>query len=879
VALEVKSRLDQGLLAEKAFDLETLANRAVEYRKPFTCAGGREKCDLACSVSRIRIENKTYPFGGACNKYYNIRQKLRVDADQHDLVVKRQELVYDQFAPDLDDLPADAPVIGFTRSFLMSTYYPLFAHFFKELGFRPITADAVDEQGLDRCVAPFCYPCEIAHGFFHNLLDRSPDYIFLPHIKGTQVKNGYPVSRTCPLLQGEPYYLRRAFEAYLKDGPQIISPVIDLAADPNAQLEAFMTLARTIGVRKTKVVEAFTKARSVQDELHLSMLEMGREALRMLEKDTDRIGVVLFGRSYNAFIPEANKGIPHKFASRGITMIPVDFLDLERVPAKEHMYWSAGQINLKGAEFIKGHPQLFGTFITNFSCGPDSFIVGYFKDILGRKPSLILELDNHTADTGIETRIEAFLDIVSRYRSLQSRKMFAGNGDISRPGLYRIKELNTSLNYDLGPEISLFDPRLRVVFPSMGQYATQALAAVYRGYGINTAVLPAMDEEDLKLGRGNTTCKECLPLQLTTGALLKYLRDERPDGEITAYFMPTTDGPCRFGQYQDFMRDYIRNRGIENVTLLSISSRDSYGGLGTDFIKQSWNAAIISDIFEDLHNAMLTLADDPQSALEDLQDAWGDILNGLEKGGKAFPDAVRQIVPRLKDIPHKMALADAPQVLVVGEIYVRKEGLSRRWLPERLAERGFVVHVAPVQEWIYYVDWLVNQGLLPKVQGLKALLVHKLKQRIMRKAERTIKRLMARTGWYVPRLLDVDHIIKTGEQFLSPQLIGEAILTIGGPLAEVGEDFCGAIAIGPFGCMPNRLSESILNLTMDREHILLVRKSRRIERITREVPILPYLTIESDGNPFPQIIEARLETFILQAQRLHEVMRRYQAGN
>ncbi|GAH75546.1 unnamed protein product, partial [marine sediment metagenome] len=176
VALEVKSRLDQGLLAEKAFDLETLANREVEYRKPFTCAGGREKCDLACSVSRIRIENKTYPFGGACNKYYNIRQKLRVDADQHDLVVKRQELVYDQFAPDLDDLPADAPVIGLTRSFLMNTYYPLFAHFFKELGFRPIAADAVDEQGLDRCAAPFCYPCEIAHGFFHNLLDRNPDY-------------------------------------------------------------------------------------------------------------------------------------------------------------------------------------------------------------------------------------------------------------------------------------------------------------------------------------------------------------------------------------------------------------------------------------------------------------------------------------------------------------------------------------------------------------------------------------------------------------------------------------------------------------------------------------------------------------------------------
>jgi len=38
---------------------------------------------------------------------------------------------------------------------------------------------------------------------------------------------------------------------------------------------------------------------------------------------------------------------------------------------------------------------------------------------------------------------------------------------------------------------------------------------------------------------------------------------------------------------------------------------------------------------------------------------------------------------------------------------------------------------------------------------------------------------------------------------------------------------------------------------------------------------LPFLAVESDGNPFPQVIEARLETFMLQAYRLHEVMRKY----
>ncbi|MCX5873403.1 MAG: hypothetical protein NTY51_09260, partial [Deltaproteobacteria bacterium] len=35
---------------------------------------------------------------------------------------------------------------------------------------------------------------------------------------------------------------------------------------------------------------------------------------------------------------------------------------------------------------------------------------------------------------------------------------------------------------------------------------------------------------------------------------------------------------------------------------------------------------------------------------------------------------------------------------------------------------------------------------------------------------------------------------------------------------------------------------------------------------------LPFLAIETDGNAFPQIIEARLEAFSLQAKRLHEKM-------
>jgi predicted CoA-substrate-specific enzyme activase len=875
VALEVKNRLDRGLMEEKHFDLNALIKRNVEYKKSFTCPGGKEKCDLGCEINRVVIENKIYPFGGSCNRYYNIRQKINIDTDWHNVVRKRLNLIFEKYAPDLSNLPENAPTVGLLRSLLMSEYYPLFSHFFKELGFKPVLADEVSPAGIDKCAAAFCYPCELSHGYFQNILDNKPDYVFLPHIQGTNVKNGILPSKTCPLVQGESYFLKSTFDAQIGNKTQILSPVIDFSETLEIQNSKIASLAHKLHINKKKVVHAYENAKKVQEALKQEMFKLGKKAVEDIEKDPDRIGVILFGRPYNAYVPEANKGIPHKFSSRGITIIPLDCIDVSPFPVKEHMYWSMGQTNLKGAEFIKDHPQLFGTFITNFSCGPDSFIIGYFREILKNKPSLTLELDNHTADAGLETRIEAFLDIVKRYRTLQTgKKIPALESKVFKLAESKFKDGKYSVITSDGQELSLNNPRVRLVFNSMSQYITQALATVYKGVGIKSIPLPAANEEDLKLGRGNTSCKECLPLQLTTGSLLKYLRDQRSENEVIVYFMPTADGPCRFGQYQDYTRDYIKKHKIKDVALFSMSCGDGYGGLDTKLMLLNWNAIIIADIFENIHNAMLVLAEDKDTALSDLQLIWNNVLKGIEDGNKTFTAALKQAVIELEIIPRKMSLNDVPQVLIVGEIYVRKEGLSRRWIPEHLANDGIVAHVAPLHEWLYYVDWLFTNKLLTNNGDFKTRLIHRIKQKVKVKWEKQIKLIMGNSGWYHPQIIDIDHVVSIGENFISRKLCGEAILTVGGPLAEIGYGFAGSIAIGPFGCMPNRLSESILNTSNNREHVLRFRNDERTELITREVPYLPFLAIESDGSPFPQIIEARLETFIMQVRGMDKVMRK-----
>jgi predicted nucleotide-binding protein (sugar kinase/HSP70/actin superfamily) len=171
---------------------------------------------------------------------------------------------------------------------------------------------------------------------------------------------------------------------------------------------------------------------------------------------------------------------------------------------------------------------------------------------------------------------------------------------------------------------------------------------------------------------------------------------------------------------------------------------------------------------------------------------------------------------------------------------------------ERLAEQGFATKVSSVIEWVYYTDWCFERGLSAAAPNLRERLSLLLRSAWMRNYEKTFKKIMERSGLYTYQLDDVDHLIEESRHLINPELTGEAVLTIGAAVTEILHRYCGVIAIGPFGCMPNRLSEAILSREMGTER--------------------PFLAVESDGNLFPQVITAKLEVFLLQALRLHEQM-------
>ncbi|HJY62606.1 MAG TPA: acyl-CoA dehydratase activase-related protein, partial [Ignavibacteria bacterium] len=778
--------------------------------------------------------------------------------------------------------------IGIIKSFQVNTLYPLYHDFFTMLGLNVVLSDNVDKEGMNKMASSFCYPVELAYGFFHDLVKKNVDYIFMPHITEMDYSDGHKYKRLCVFVQGESYYIKSAYKD--EKLPQIISPVINFKGANGNVKKVFRDIAKQLGASGSRGEKAFDYAwnrfKKIQDEFK----ELGRKAIKELEQDPSKFGVVLFGRPYNAFAGEANLNIPHKFASRDIVVIPHDFIDNDKYDSYDNMYWYSGQQILRSARFVKEHPQLFGVYITNFSCGPDSFLLSYFRNIMSTKPSLTLELDSHSADVGIDTRIDAALDIIRNYLELKKKGLLKEKTNSFLPLSIVSRNKKTVIIDNNRNEHCITSPEVEVIIPSMGKFSTQAFSAVCRSVGMNSRPLPLPTMQTLKYGRGLTTCKECLPFILTTGSLVEFSEKNTPlppensgslpsqegnynsNGRKVLFFMPHGYGPCRQGQYYILLKDIISSLKLKNIGVLSMDDEASFEDLGSGFFLKGWIGLTIADIIHDIESVIQTLAVNKESALRLLESEWIKIINAIELGNqkKLFRQLARTVTA-ISTIKLIKPLEEAKVISLIGEIYVRREEFSRGDLVKFLIDKGFIVKTAPIAEYLYYSNYLIKKGIVEGAD-LRSRMQITIKDKYQQYYERKIKRIFASTGLYKYELVEIEKTINYAKELVSEKLVGETILTTGLALREILDEACGVISIGPFNCMPSRLSEAILNREMTLEGKY---KYGRIKRngYPEDLTTLPFLYIESDGNPFPQITQSRLEIFVMQAEKLYNAMK------
>ena len=110
---------------------------------------------------------------------------------------------------------------------------------------------------------------------------------------------------------------------------------------------------------------------------------------------------------------EANLDVPSKLRDNyGSNVVPIFFLPIEGIGIRDigrNMFWNYGKKILQAARLAAHKENLHLIYVTNFKCGPDSYVKHYtIKAAL--KPYLTLQFDAHGNDAGIMTRCEAYLD-------------------------------------------------------------------------------------------------------------------------------------------------------------------------------------------------------------------------------------------------------------------------------------------------------------------------------------------------------------------------------------------------------------------------------------------------------------------------------------
>jgi len=858
VALLAKRKRDEGLLAEQKIVIDDIVNREIGYEKVFPC----QACENLCPIQVLNVNNTKYMFGGRCNKYTNMRKKVN-DIPVFDYVEKRQKMLFEEFAaPRLTSDYKRPYTVGIPRAFSVHTLYPLYSWFFHELGIKTFLSTEVAHEGIARAEAQYCFPAEIAHGAIQDCLDKGADYVLLPHFHDMPSYEENVHANFCPITQALPYYMKKAFPDV--DPKKWLHLVVSFKFGEEKAYEFFCEMTRLMSIGDAETKTAFDTAWAKQKAYFEAAEKMGLQALEEARK-ADRPVIAILGRPYNAFTPEANMGIPRKFTTRGYSIVPFDILPFRDQTIFDNMYWFYGQQDLKTASLLKNESNIYLTFITNFSCAPDSFILHYVKWMMGQKPFLVLELDSHSADAGVDTRVEAFLDIIDGYRA-KKNEIEAERYD---NGLRFVSEEVSDGDYEMridniktGEKILVKNnKKVKVLLSNMGNISTEYMGAVIRSIGYNAEALPIATNKTIQVARSHASGKECVPSHLVLGSALEYFfSDKYKKDEIYLLFVPITTGPCRTGQYYVFYENLFKDLRLENVVVFILSSDNSYTELGPAFAKEMWKGLVLSDYLKDIQCSLLATAQEPVKAEKEFENSWRALMHVVEHNPKDLWKGLKKVAADVKKIPLKRKVTDCPRVLIVGEIYVRRDDFAVGELIELMSERGIVTKIAGISEWIHYLDFVREYELR------KLIKLQKPGRRLFSKPSKDLKKLQVEEWWkhhiekkvlgiLIPTGLipetphDMRHIMKyTVDHFVDLELNSEIAVSSGSAAAAMDAEYSGIINISPFACLIGRVIEGLFT-PWARE---------------RNYPIL---SVEIDGNLLPPNIVNKLNIFMVNVLR------------
>ncbi|MGD1082636.1 MAG: acyl-CoA dehydratase activase [Candidatus Sulfotelmatobacter sp.] len=394
----------------RGFDL----NRANFTSRDFVCRA----CSNNCEMKEFSIDGEKSYWGDQCSDKFRKRSRTDRQPMTEDLLSGRNKLLEAVLEPSREG----RKTVGIPRAMFFYDRFPFWCTYLQELGYNvsvsPPTDGRIAADGEELAIAQPCFPIQVAHGHVHALLKQGVDYILLPNAVDTETRFMQTESKLCPWNQTLPFVVRAVEKLEKGLGGKLLCPTIHFRQGPQHVRDELRMLASSLGRTKAASDAAAEDAYRAQNRFGETVQQAGESALQLL-RATGEPAIVLLGRPYNIYDRAVCCDIPRKLRTfYGINVLPLDFLPLDDEDVSsinDNMYWHSGRLILAAARFTRRIPGMHLIYISNFKCGPDSYLKSFLEDACG-KPSLVLQFDGHSNDAGYITRCEAYLDSTGFFR-------------------------------------------------------------------------------------------------------------------------------------------------------------------------------------------------------------------------------------------------------------------------------------------------------------------------------------------------------------------------------------------------------------------------------------------------------------------------------
>ncbi len=361
----------------------------------------------------------------------------------------------------------------------------------------------------------------------------------------------------------------------------------------------------------------------------------------------------------------------------------------------------------------------------------------------------------------------------------------------------------------------------KLYVPRMDYGCAKLFCAAFRSVGIDADISPESDERTLELGSKHLSGDECYPEKITLGNFMKVI--ESPDfvASKTAFFMPTADGPCRFGQYGPLLENILRKIGHSEAKVLSPTSENAYEGMAEGkenvFVRSAWRALVVGDVLRKL--LLKTRPYELQKGQTDsaYEEALQKLYSIISSPIVSEREQLIEIVDELLNVRQRFRAIEAnyeksrPLIGIVGEIFCRLNTFSNEDLCRKIEEHGGEAWLSDITEWVWYTNDEHERKLMSAGKRFSfSMLGTKLKHYFQKNDEHRI---------YFPFKQDIKgyeepHNVREVLDASYPYLpytgaLGEMVLSVGKAIYLHKKGADGIIDISPFTCMNGIVSEAV----------------------------------------------------------------------